>query len=130
MLIQNTNLGAPAPAPSVNNGGVSLPVGSAPTSGSAQVELPQQAVSQVGTGAAAQPSNAQLQDAVDKLNNAMGKSNINLEFSIDNSTKQTLIKVIDSKTGETIKQFPSEEAIAISQEIDRFQKGMLVRQKA
>jgi flagellar protein FlaG len=38
--------------------------------------------------------------------------------------------VVDTKTGETIKQFPSKEMIAIGQSIDQFQKGLLLKQKA
>lgn len=131
MLIQNSTIGA-IPGPALDNGGVSSlsPTNSAQAGGSVPVELPQQAVSQVGVTASGQSTNAQVQAAVDKLNKAMGKSNVNLEFSIDKNTKQTLIKVVDSKTGETIKQFPSEEAIAISKAIDQFQKGLLLRQQA
>lgn len=133
MLIQNSTIGASTPNPSVDSGGASLsaPVGSTQAPGSStSVELPQHAVSQAGATSSAQYSNSQLQAAVDKLNNAMGKSNVNLTFSIDKNTKQTVIKVIDSKTGETVKQFPSEEAIAISKAIDQFQKGLLIRQQA
>ena len=141
MLIQNMTMSnsAPAPAPAAMNGNAGSLPSAVPASpaGSAPVELPQTAVAPVGNnqGAqpgnqAAQPSNAQLQEAVGKLNQLMMQSNTNLQFSIDRDTKQTLIKVVDSKTGETIKQFPSEEAIAISKSIDQFQKGILFRQKA
>ena len=130
MLIQNTTTAAQLPSPSVDNGGVSLSVGSVQQTSASAVELPQQAVTHTGSTASAQYSNSELQSAVDKLNSAMGKSNVNLTFSIDKNTKQTVIKVIDSKTGDTIKQFPSEEAIAISKAIDHFQNGLLVKQKA
>ena len=60
----------------------------------------------------------------------MQQANTGVEFSIDKDSKRSLIKVVDTKTGETIKQFPSKEMIAISQSIDQFQKGLLLRQKA
>ena len=60
----------------------------------------------------------------------MQQANTGVEFSIDTDTKRSLIKVVDTKTGETIKQFPSKEMIAISQSIDQFQKGLLLKQKA
>jgi flagellar protein FlaG len=60
----------------------------------------------------------------------MTQSNTGLEFSIDSESKKTLIKVVDTATGATIRQFPSKEMIAISAAIDQFQKGLLFKQKA
>lgn len=53
----------------------------------------------------------------------------NLEFSIDEATEKRVVKVIDSTTGDVIRQFPSEEALAIAQSLDRL-KGLLLQQKA
>jgi flagellar protein FlaG len=134
MLIQNVTANS-APAPSAF-GSTGTPAVSIPATGSAPAELPQVAVPAVSNAHAAQPGNAQqptdaqLQSAVDKLNRSMQQSNTNLQFSIDNASKRTLVKVIDAGTGETIKQFPSKEVLAISEAIDQFQKGMLLRQKA
>jgi flagellar protein FlaG len=139
MLIQNVT-GNSVPAPTANYGNTGSPVVavSAPTTGSAPVQLPQTAIPPLAGTQAAQPTNAQatpptnaqLQSAVDKVNQAMQQANTGVEFSIDKDSKKPLIKVVDTKTGETIKQFPSEEMIAISQSIDQFQKGLLLRQKA
>lgn len=82
------------------------------------------------TTKAAEPTPAQLQGAVDKINSAMKEINSNLQFSIDDDTKRVVVKVIESKTGEVIKQFPSEEALSIAKAIDRFQQGLLVKQSA
>ncbi|TAJ83564.1 MAG: flagellar protein FlaG [Gallionellaceae bacterium] len=76
------------------------------------------------------PSIAQLENAVRDLNQSMKASNSNLAFSIDQDTQQTIVKVMDSKTGETIKQFPSKEAIAIAKAIGDIQQGLLLKQKA
>ncbi|OIR08468.1 flagellar protein FlaG [mine drainage metagenome] len=145
MLIQNvTSNSVPAPAASYGNTGSPAIAVNTPAAGSAPVVLPQTAVPPVGTQAAnaqaantqaasaqaAQPTNAQIQSAVDKVNQAMLQANTGVEFSIDQSSNRTLVKVVDTKTGETIKQFPSKEMIAISQSIDQFQKGLLLRQKA
>jgi len=132
MLIQNAT-GNSVPAPSVINDHAGSPVvsASAPQTDSAPVTLPQKAaMSPAANTNTAQPSGAQLLSAVDKLNQAMRQSNTGLEFSIDSESKKTLIKVVDSKTGETIKQIPSKEVIAISQALDRFQQGLLLKQKA
>jgi flagellar protein FlaG len=89
-----------------------------------------QADKATGSASSTEPSSAQLKDAVDKINSSMKEINSNLQFSIDDDTKRVVVKVVESKTGEVIKQFPSEEALAIAKAIDRFQKGLLVKQSA
>lgn len=49
----------------------------------------------------------------------------NLRFSVDNETGKTVVRVVDVSTGETIRQMPSEEVLAISRSIDRLQ-GLLL----
>ena len=53
----------------------------------------------------------------------------NLEFSLDEETGKTIVKVVDSTTKELIRQIPSEEMLDIARALDRLQ-GLLVRQKA
>lgn len=53
----------------------------------------------------------------------------NLEFSMDDQTGKTIIKVVDTATNELIRQIPSEEMLEIARALDRLQ-GILVRQKA
>jgi flagellar protein FlaG len=77
-----------------------------------------------------QPSIAQLENVIRDLNQSMKANNSNLAFSIDQDTQQTVVKVVDSKTGEMIKQFPSKEAIAIAKAIGDIQQGLLLKQKA
>ncbi|MGA8864736.1 MAG: flagellar protein FlaG [Gallionella sp.] len=137
MLIPNIS-SSPVPVPAASNGSAGLPVSgiSVSPSGNAAVAPPQAALpSAAGTQAAqpnnaqaTQPTNAQIQSAVDKINEAMQQANTGVEFSIDQASDKTLVKVVDTKTGETIKQFPSKEMLAISQSIDQFQKGLLIKQ--
>jgi flagellar protein FlaG len=132
MLIQNTSNMAQAPQParqandSVPNVVVATPsnVGANP---SAKLELPQIAVPQV---AEQEPSPEQLKSVLDNINRTLRQSNRNLEFSIDEATKRNMVKVVDTETGDVIRQFPSEEALAISRSIDQFQQGLLLQQKA
>ncbi len=42
----------------------------------------------------------------------------NLEFSVDDSTGQTVITVRDSSTGEVIRQIPNAEALSIAQRLN------------
>jgi flagellar protein FlaG len=129
MLIQNFS-SSPVPAPAASNGSSGSPVVAiqVPDTGSALVGPGHTAVPPANH--AAQPTPSQLQSAIDKLNQAMTQSNTGLEFSIDSESKKTLIKVVDTATGATIRQFPSKEMIAISAAIDQFQKGLLFKQKA
>jgi flagellar protein FlaG len=78
-----------------------------------------------------QPSSGQLQNAVDGINLAMRQSNQNLEFSVDTSTKKPVVKMVDTQTGDLIRQFPSEETLAIARSIDQFlqRQGLLLNQK-
>jgi flagellar protein FlaG len=71
---------------------------------------------------AVQPSTSpeQLKAAVDNINKAMQQSNHSLEFSVDSHTKTAVVKMIDTKTGDLITQYPSKEVLAIAQSIDEF----------
>lgn len=77
-----------------------------------------------------QASAAELKSAVAAINQAMRQSNRDLEFSVDTDTRKTVVKMVDTSTGELIRQFPTEEALAISRSIDQFQQGLLLTQKA
>ena len=138
MLIQSVT-GDPIAAPAAvtgNNAGSPVIAALTPQTGSAPVEPTRTPAQPVASSQPPQPpqapqvNDAQLQSAITKLNEAMMQSNINLEFSIDPSADRTLIKVVDSQTGDVIKQIPSNEMIAIANAIDQFQKGLLVRQQA
>jgi flagellar protein FlaG len=52
-----------------------------------------------------------------------------LHFSLDEDTGRTVVKMVDTRTDEVLRQFPSEEMLAISRSIDRMQ-GLLVNREA
>lgn len=76
------------------------------------------------------PSADTLASAVATLNQSMQQSNRNLEFSVDTSTKKVVVRMVDTSTGELIRQIPSDETLAISRDIEQFQLGLLLKQKA
>ena len=78
---------------------------------------------------ASPPTLEQLNTAVKAVNSFVQPINNDLEFSIDKDTGKTVVKVIDINTKEVIKQFPSEEMLAIAKALDGL-KGLLVQQKA
>lgn len=132
MLIQNTSNMAQAPQ-SARLTGDSAPhvVVANPSSVAAQpsvpLELPQVAAKPV---AEQQPSAEQVKNAVDSINRALKQSNKNLEFSVDESTKKQMFKLKDSETGDVIRQYPTEDMLAISRAIDQIQQGLLLKQEA
>lgn len=108
-----------APAGVITNNGIPTNSQAAPT---VTIELP------VGTDKPVdQPK---LQNIVDGINRALKQADKNLEFSIDEDTKKAVIKLVDSETGDVIREFPSKEALAISHAIEQMQQGLLLKQKA
>ena len=56
---------------------------------------------------------AKLEQVVKQLNDYAQTVQREVQFNIDKDSGQTLIKVIDSRTKEVIRQIPSEEALAV-----------------
>ena len=92
------------------------------------------------------PTAAQLQLAIQNTNQAMRDSGKSLTFSVDEATKETVVKLMDTQTDKVIGQFPSKQMLAISQAIGLMQEqlqqaafsktpvqtvpGLLIKQKA
>ena len=74
-------------------------------------------------------SDADVRAATDTLNRFMANTSRNLQFSVDDDSGKIVVKVVDPATKEVIRQFPSEEAIAISQSLDKMQ-GLLLDEEA
>ncbi|GBG01487.1 hypothetical protein AZSI13_08140 [Azospira sp. I13] len=79
--------------------------------------------------AAPEPSIEDLKSAVGDINNTIQSLVSHLEFSVDTDTGRNVVKVVDMRTDEIIRQFPSHEALAIAKALDSFQ-GLLLRDKA
>lgn len=58
--------------------------------------------------------------AVDYLNANIQNLNRNLVFSIDQQSGEVLVKILDANTHELIRQIPSEEALALARNIERY----------
>lgn len=130
MLIQNLSSTTQAQSPARPAGDGGPVVVSATPAVQAQpvaIQLPQTAVK---PAADQQASAAQLREALAYVNRALQQSNRNLEFTVDSETERPVVKLVDSESGDVIRQFPSEEALAISRAIDDFQQGLLIRQEA
>ncbi len=115
MIIQNTPLMNQAALPAARSNGTG---GTEPRAVAATPAVPRQIAAE------------DLNKAVATLNKAMQQSNQNLEFSVDTDSQKIVVKMVDTSTGQLIRQFPSEQTLAISREIEQFQQGLLLKQKA
>lgn len=106
------------------------PVSATPEPPSAAPDGAKPAVAEQAPARTPPPSKQQIEAAVDTVNRALQPSNNALEFSIDKQSDRVVVKVVDSETGETLRQIPSEEVLAIAESIDRYQKGLLLSQQA
>lgn len=82
-----------------------------------------------------QPANViQISQAVEQISNRVQSVRRDLEFSVDEVSKRTVIRVMDSETKEVIRQIPAETVLAMArmiqlEEIDAV-KGLLLEQEA
>ena len=76
----------------------------------------------------AKPSREDVSAAVKKINDSMLGSSQSLQFSIDEDSKDIVVKVIDQSTKEVVRQIPSKEALQIAKSIDKMQQGLLINQ--
>ena len=70
-----------------------------------------------------------VKEAVDAANAAVKAIRSELDFSIDEDTGKTVVRVVDKQTGTLIRQMPSQEMLEIAKALDRLQ-GLLVRNSA
>lgn len=122
MLISNINSAATAPRPTSDS--VPAPV-AAPQ---AQSPVPAQAAAKANTA----PTQEQIKSTLDSMNKVLKQNNAGLEFSVDEDTKRTVFKLVESTTGEVIRQYPTEDLLAIARAIDQMPQyqGLLLSQKA
>lgn len=77
--------------------------------------------------------NATTQEEVDqaaqKINEALQTVSQKLEFSVDKDTDDIVVKVLDKESGDVIRQIPSEELLKIAKALDKL-KGLLVKDQA
>ena len=78
----------------------------------------------------AELSREEVEAAVESANRASSLAAHNLKFRVDQQTERLVIKVVDKETGETVREIPPEEMLAIAESIERYQKGLLLSQEA
>ncbi|WP_427307949.1 flagellar protein FlaG [Cupriavidus sp. H39] len=78
-------------------------------------------------GATAAPR--ELAGALTSLSEALRATPLEVRFTIDSETHRVVTTVVDKNSGDTIRQYPSEEMLRITRAIDRLQ-GLLIHQTA
>ena len=71
----------------------------------------------------------QLDKAIDSINRFLKPVASSIQFSVDEDSGRTLVKVIDTDTNDVLRQFPSNETLQISKELSKLQ-GLLIKDKA
>jgi flagellar protein FlaG len=70
-----------------------------------------------------------VQEAIVRINRTVQSLVTHLEFAIDTDTNRSVVKVIDNRTQEILRQFPSEEVLQIARALDNF-TGLLLKDQA
>ena len=72
---------------------------------------------------------AQVEAAVQEINQALKVLSTSLHFEFDQASGRTIVKVVDRDSGELLRQLPSEATLQIARSLDRL-VGQLVDQTA
>lgn len=75
------------------------------------------------------PTAEEINDATEKLQKFVETVRSDIQFSVDEESGRNIVKVVDKQTKDVLMQFPSEEALAISKSLDKFQ-GLFIKQQA
>ncbi|MDT4332512.1 flagellar protein FlaG [Methylomonas sp. MED-D] len=73
-----------------------------------------------------------VKQAADQGNSLLQAVTRNLQFKVDDSTQELVVKIVDSETGDVVRQIPSEEMLAFirrMQELDGHQ-GSVIQDRA
>ena len=87
------------------------------------------ATSQQGGAFSRNDGSGSVEDAFEEINAAMQAWDTGMRFEIDEDTQQLVVSVIDTKSGDVLRQIPSEEVLHVAKMIAQFQ-GKLVSVKA
>lgn len=73
-----------------------------------------------------------VRNATDTANSYLQAVNRNLEFKVDDSTKEVVVKVVDSANGKVVRQIPSEEILTFIKRLKELdgQNGSILQDRA
>jgi flagellar protein FlaG len=133
MTTISSNTGLPPPKLPEQRQVPSVTKESTPGAGAPAPAVPSNPVSKASPAAQPnklQPSSEELKRITEALQRRIDPVAPELQFSVDQDTGRSIIKITDRTTNEVIRQIPSEEALQINKGLDRFEKGFLLDRKA
>lgn len=89
-----------------------------------KVELPKTALKELSPAEQEERTKA----AADKINEFIDSFTSDLQFTVDKDTERVVVKVVNRKSGDVIRQIPSEAALKIAKALDEL-KGLIIREK-
>lgn len=90
----------------------------APTSVTDSTSSEKPKTQQAGQEKTDQAEEGNVDDALSKLKTKFQEDHRNLDFSIDDSTGEVVVKVLDGESGKLIRQMPSEEVLKLAKQLD------------
>jgi flagellar protein FlaG len=66
-----------------------------------------------------------IESVTRQIDSFLRSINRSLQFRLDESTGRMVVSILDSETGEVIRQVPGDEALRIAQDIETRLSGML-----
>lgn len=77
-----------------------------------------------GNGPPADISESEIESAVNEINDFVQSQSRQLNFSYDNESQRSVIKVTDSESGDVIRQIPSEDVLNLSERLKGLQSDL------
>lgn len=73
-----------------------------------------------------------VKKAVDQGNSLLQAVRRNLQFKVDDATSEVVVKIVDSESGEVVRQIPSEEMLAFIKRMQELegQQGSVIQDRA
>jgi flagellar protein FlaG len=99
------------------------------SAGAARNALDEQRLRREADHAKSRLSRADLQDALNEVQERMDQMGTNLQFSMDKVAEDIVVKVTDKENGELIRQIPSEDVIKLRKKLEEL-SGLLFDEKA
>lgn len=75
------------------------------------------------------PQAGDIGEAVERIRTQVQSLQRNLDFSVDDSTGQVVVRVVDGDSGETVRQIPSEDILRLAERLDEM-RSLLFEAKA
>lgn len=91
--------------------------------------MPRQELPGSGQTLPPQATSSEVKEAVIRLNSYVQNLRRDLQFRVDENSDRVIVTVVDSESGEVIRQIPSEEVMAVAHSLQQTH-GLLVNERA